>query len=238
MKSTIHQTLDRWRQALVHEIPLSGLLNRNRTAHKWKSGYRALVLRETLFWRMHDTLKQVMLLAEHHHGLGAQILLRSAIECLALMTYSNQRLAALVEGKLGFFDYLDVNSKLLLGSKDKSTKHEAVNILTVLQKVDQRYQGILPFYNMISETAHPNFHGVCSGYSQVDTATHVTHFSNRWATWWGPHQDNMVENCLEWFEHEYSTVFPGLFERMEAWVTEHDGELEAENQRRAAAGRK
>jgi lipid A disaccharide synthetase len=79
---------------------------------------------------------------------------------------------------------------LLLGSRDGSTEHQSINIVTILQKCDRRYPGIEKLYAILSESAHPNFEGMAAGYSKVNHADHDAFLkpldgATRRSTHWG-----------------------------------------------------
>ena len=61
----------------------------------------------------------------------------------------------------------------------------AVNILTVLEKAEKEYPGLLEIHRRLSESAHPNFDGVVYGYSSSDPINYETNFHNRWFELYG-----------------------------------------------------
>ena len=223
----IESNLERWRQSLCPKIEVGGLISRSSVAHKWKAPHRSIVLRELLFWRLHDLLVQVVALAKGNHGLGARILLRSAVETLALLIFLNQKTEAVLSKKEPFSAFNEATSKLLLGSKDKSTSWEAVNILNVLEKCKQHHPGLVQLHVILCECTHPNYDGVAGGYSRVDHENFTTLFENSWATRWGAEQEKAIRLCMAAFESEYNDVWPELFGRLEVWLVENDAELEA-----------
>lgn len=128
----IEQLLAHWKTSLDPKLDLAGLYARNSIAHKWKAPFRSLMLRETVFWRLQDLLAQSLVLFQASHMLGARILLRSSFETLAILIYLNQLTAKVLGRTLNFHAFSDKTSQLLLGSKDQSTAHAAINIVTVL----------------------------------------------------------------------------------------------------------
>ncbi|OAI21167.1 MULTISPECIES: hypothetical protein [Methylomonas] len=224
----ISETLAKWEQSLCPRVEVSGLVARNHVAHKWKAPFRSLVLRETTFWRINDLLTQSYELHINHRALGARILLRSAFETLAVLIHLNQLTAQVLEGTLSFHTLSRKTTLLLLGSRDKTTRHEAISIVTVLSKHCERtYPGISDLYASLCESAHPNFEGMCFGYSRVDHEAHASEFSNNMCEMYEERHLSAMELCAAVFEHEYNTVWPNLFTRLEAWVEENDGSLEA-----------
>jgi hypothetical protein len=224
---TVQETLTLWEQSLCPRLDIGSLLSRNPTAHKWKATFRSLELRETAFWRIHDLLSQSYELHLSHRALGARILLRSALETLATLIYLNQATALVVAGEENFHEFSDKTARLLLGSKDKSTDAEAVNIITVLKKCEQLYPGIGAAYASLSETAHPNFEGMCFGYSRIDRDNYISEFSNNMAGMYEADHLAEMELCISSFNHEYDVEWVQQFERLEHWLVENDAILEA-----------
>lgn len=185
------------------------------------------MLREAVFWRLHDLLTQSYELHQQGHGLGARILLRSGFESLATLIYLNQLMHNVLEGDLDFHAFGEKTSKLLLGSRNNDDGPRSINILTVLEKCDKRYPGLMKLYADLSESAHPSYEGLCMGYSKVDHNEYVTNFSNCWMELYGnQHQDSM-ELCIAAFHHEYDEVWPAMIEKLESWIEASDADLEA-----------
>src|SRR5690242_5647354 len=119
----IHATIERWRQSLPTKVSVGGLIARCPIAYKWKAPFRVAILRETLLWRMQDLASQTVLLADRGHILGARILLRSAIETLAVLIYINQKIRCVIDHSMSMTEFDEVTKQLLLGSKDGSTQY-------------------------------------------------------------------------------------------------------------------
>lgn len=224
---TIEQNLEMWRASLMESIPIGGLLTRNPTAYKWKAPFRCWLLREAAFWRVTDLLTQSNALHQQSHSLGARILLRSGFETLATLIYLNQLIRQVLDGKLDFHLFDRKTSVLLLGSRDGSTNYQSLNIVTILGKCDKRYPGLEKLYGILSESAHPNFEGMVTGYSQIDYDEYETRFSNRWMQLYGASHLNSMEMCMMTFHHEYEDVWADLISKLESWIVDNDAELEA-----------
>ena len=225
--SEIEQILRRWTESLCAFVSVGGQLARNPTAHKWKATYRSLVLRETVFWRTHDLLTQAHLLYKAKHILGSRILIRGALESVAILIHLNQLTAQVIDGTLNFHAFDERTRKLMLGSRDGSTKHAPINIVTVLKHCEKKYEGLSSIYATLSECAHPNFEGVCIGYSEIDYERHETHFSNKWEDMWADRHVSLVKLVCLVFETEYNDVWAPQLEELETWLSKNDAELEA-----------
>ena len=128
---SIDKALAEWRKSLCEPVDVGGLLTRNPVEHKWKATFRSLSLREAISWRLQDLLYQSKLLSNADHLLGARILLRSALETLAVLIYLNQLMRKVVSGDLDFHTFSDKTTILLLGSRDESTHYQSINIVTM-----------------------------------------------------------------------------------------------------------
>ena len=221
------QTLADWKQSLCKRFEVGGLFSRNAIAYKWKAPFRSLTLRETVAWRVQDLLTQSYVLHDAGHALGARILLRSALETVAILVYLNHLTRKVVAGTLGFHEFSSKTTSLLLGSRDKSTSVSAINIITVLQKCEALYPGIEALYAALSESAHPNHEGICLGYSDIDPSEYVTTFSNKWASMYSSSHVSGVELCMSLFDYEYNEEWPAAFEALEQWIVVNDTALEA-----------
>lgn len=213
--------------SLCREIDRGALFNRNPIAHKWKAPWRALVLRESVAWRLHDLLDQSLVLSQQEHLLGARILLRSAFETLAVLIYLNRSVRAVIAGTLDFHEFSEKTSKIILGSRNKTTNYEQISILTVLQSADKRYPGLYKSYEALSESAHPNYDGMLLGYSTSDTNSHVTKFANKWHERYGPTHEDGIMVCLSIFADEYDNESINALEALEKWLEINDLQLKA-----------
>lgn len=225
--NAVEQNLANWKESLLPSIPVGGLLSRNPVAYKWKAPFRVWMLREAVFWRLHDLMTQSYALYQQGHGLGARILLRSGFESLATLIYLNRLMQQVLEGKLNFHAFSDKTTTLLLGSRNNERGPRSLNIVTLLEKCDKRYPGLMALYADLSESAHPSYEGLCLRYSKIDHDEYETKFSNRWMKLYGDRHLGSMELCMETFHHEYNNVWPALMEQLENWIEVNDAELEA-----------
>lgn len=223
---TVDETLTSWERSLCPEVDVGGLFSRNPVAHKWKAPFRSLSLRESISWRTHDLLKQSVTLYDSDHIIGARILLRSAVETIAVLIYLNQATRSVLNGTLDFHEYSAKTAKLLLGSRDASTPHKSLNIITLLDKCETRYPGIKTLYEKLSESAHPNYEGIAVGYSDVDEENDIVHYKNKWKSMYGDSHIQAVELCISVLYGEYNEEWTDAFEKLENWIEQKDAELE------------
>jgi hypothetical protein len=223
----VEHALERLRASLLRRFDIAELFARNAVAHKWKATFRSLLLREAVFWRVEDLLQQSYVLHKMGHALGALILLRSALETLATLIYLNQLTEKVLDGSLDFRTFGEKTGVLLLGSRNNTTDHTAINIQTILQKCAKRYDFIEKFYADLSECAHPNYEGLILGYSRPDRENLIENFANHWADMYSKTHEHKMTTVIVMFEHEYNDVWPKNFSALEAWLTQNDAALEA-----------
>ena len=226
--NTIRAALDQWQAALCKEVTVGGVFARDPEVHRWKAPLRSLILREATSWRAHDLLQQAVFLSEGNHLLGARILVRSAIETLATLAYLNQITRAVVSEDISYKDFSDKTVRLLLGSKNKSTSAESINIITVLGKVEKRIPGLTDVYAELSESAHPNYDGTSKGYGSIDHKEFTTHFSNKWAHEYAPGFESFVRATAHLYQVEYDEEWTDAWEALEAWMRANPDKLPQE----------
>jgi hypothetical protein len=223
----VKQTLDSWKSSLCNEVEVGGLFSRNPVAHKWKAPWRGLLLRECVAWRVQDLLEQSHALQRSAHLLGARILLRSAFETLAVLIYLNQSARKVSRGVFDFHEFSARTTQLLIGSRDKTTPVNALNIVTVLSHADKRYPGLEQWYAGLSESAHPNYEGMLVGYSRSDKHNLVTRFANRWSDLYGGSHLEAIRACMVVFDAEYNHEWIAAFSELEEWIAANDDRLES-----------
>lgn len=219
--------LQAFKSALCNQVDLGGLFARNSKAYKWKAPWRALLLREAVAWRLQDLLEQSLALSTKGHLFGARILLRSAFETLAMLIYLNKSMRSVVAGNLDFHVFSEKTSRLLLGSRDKTTTIESISILTVLDGANKRYPGLNDWYATLSESTHPNYEEMLVAYSSADEQNHVTTFMNHWDELYGNNHESALNACFEVFLHEYDDESSSALEALEIWIEKNDDNLEA-----------
>ncbi len=176
---------------------------------------------------MTDLVDQALTLYKGGHVLGARILLRSALETVAMLIYLNQQMAKVLDGTLPFHAFSTKTEALMLGSRNGGTPIGTINILTIFEGCDKEYPGIKAIYEKLCESAHPNYEGMSAGYTIIDHEADTVIFKNRWIELHGGTLPDRIMTCIETFNYEYDKVWPAVFERLEKWIEANDAELEA-----------
>lgn len=223
----LEQAIVGYEESLCPEIDAGGLFARSHTAHKWKATYRTIVLRELVSWRFIDLIRQSLLLEKNNHFIGSRVLIRSAIETLALLISSVRKMENIVRTGQGFHEYSRKTVNLLLGSKASDCTHDAVNVMTVIELASKKHPELLDAYETLSETAHPNFDGLSWAYSRVTDQGMHTKFGVYSAKIYQRLQVPIITMLFGIFESEYNESWPAAFDRFERWIEENDEKLEA-----------
>ena len=98
--------------------------------------------------------------------MGAAILARAVLEATAVLFSLAEDVEGIAKGK-DVGDFERRLNAMLVGSRNRKTPVDAINILTHLKKMDKSFEGILEHYDSLSELAHPNFAGVVNSYAQL-----------------------------------------------------------------------
>jgi len=228
----IEKTLQNYRKSLLKKIPLASLYSRSKVAHKWKLTYRLIVLREAISWRFVDILTQAYDIGIKGMIVGSRILVRSALETVCLLIYMNKKMQSVIEEKMSFDDFEDITTRLLLGAKNIDRMPNPVNVMTLIDNSESKYPGIRKIYDDLSETTHPNYCGVCDGYTNLNQQEYETEFGIYWEERYGKQHKVAIEICLQIFEEEYNNEWKRRFEQLEKWLEKNDNKLERQRNKK------
>jgi len=140
-----------------------------------KAPFKAMSVRGALMWRTEELTRGAYQLLEHNDLAAAILLIRGVVESASLMA----RLTQLVFDRRAHpLAELEANlSKMLHGWKNGPEGFpEAYSVLTLIGHLDKRTPGVLKAYNLMSESAHPNWTGVSGLFSWDDTPNYTTYF--------------------------------------------------------------
>jgi hypothetical protein len=221
----VEEDLRSWKSSLLKSLDIGGMFQRNKIAHKWKAPFRAWLLRELVSYRCCELVTQSYLLWRNGDVLASLILMRSAIETVAVLVDVNGRIESVIEGTQDFHDFSDFTVKLLLGSKDTSTKYSSVNIITILEKCERKYNGVLALYARLSEVAHPNHDGMKMGFADLIREDYVVVFNKKWTDRSIERFESAFDVCRDIFVKEYNDNFKFQMEKFEFWIEENNDRL-------------
>jgi hypothetical protein len=145
------------------------------TSAKYKTAMKVHVLRESVIWREEELARSALALLENEDYVAAALVTRAVMETTAAIVY----LHGLVDGALkrGMDDALDAKlNGFLTGSKVWHDLPGAINVLTMIDKVEKLMPGFRGHYDFLSEYAHPNWSGTHGAYGIIDHDTAIVSF--------------------------------------------------------------
>ena len=124
-----------------------------------------------------------------HAVINGVILARALLETACLLWNASDKVIRFIEEDLPdkVSDLNDQIEKLLLGSRisrytQQADLHspEAINILTIIDKINKETPGFREVYDDLSDVAHPNISGVSLPYATIDMLGQQQTFHGSW----------------------------------------------------------
>ena len=171
-KDQLQQAIEILRKQLETEVKAKDIGASSMTPLK------AIVVRETLLWRVVELADGGVLCLNAGNELGAVIFARAAIECAAVQHQLNRIIKAAKDG--GPVEVDSAIMRLLMGTRTFSTGDpvkdamlQMTNVQTCLKSLDKQYAGIAQQYEDLCEYAHPNWAGTAGLFSTGDATAGV-----------------------------------------------------------------
>jgi hypothetical protein len=150
-------------------------------SHISKIPYKVLDLKTALLYRIYDLANDSFELFSNNRFLSGTIISRSLIETVTVLYYLCSNMNKTIKDKdIKYFD--EKIMQLILGSRNKITKLESINILTIIKKVnkelkiDGKDDALLFCYELMCEYAHPNWKGTEGLYAKINFEEIYTDF--------------------------------------------------------------
>jgi hypothetical protein len=146
------------------------------TSTKYKTAMKVHMLRESLIWREEELARSALILLNNDDFVAAALVTRGVMETTAAIVY----LHGLVDRALkqGMDDALDAKlNGFLTGSKIWHELPGAINVLTMIDKVEKLIPGYRGHYNFLSEYSHPNWSGTHGAYGIINHDTAIVSFA-------------------------------------------------------------
>jgi hypothetical protein len=165
-------------QALESSLPKHlDAMDVSRTA---KLPWKALLSRESLSWRMAELARSALESFENDKLVAGVTLARAAVETTAALWYLWGKLAAAVESNV-VGDIEDPLMKLGMGIATEppdTAMPRPVKVGAFFKAVEKDLPGFSQQYGMLSEYAHPNWHGTGLLYCKHDVEQRTTEFGH------------------------------------------------------------
>lgn len=140
-----------------------------------KTPYVALCCREAQIWRAEEFARAACDLLERGDFVAGVTVVRSLTESVASIWFLMEKIETQIKKGLA----PDIHEQLvtmLMGHKDQPGLPDAINVLTMIDKVDKKLPGFRKNYDRMSEFVHPNWSGALGAYGRRDPETLITHF--------------------------------------------------------------
>lgn len=126
----------------------------------------SVVWTNALLHRTTDLASAAISLFRERRLVPGCVLTRSLYETAAQLYYFQKKLSVAIETEQ-LKEITDHVVRGAWGSKDGSTKHEAIQILTAVHHLDREFKGFESEYFHLCEYAHPNMKGGLGTYSRI-----------------------------------------------------------------------
>lgn len=216
---------ERFRQSLV--VKRIDVASVSTTA---KTPFKALVLRESLFYRMTELCGVAIDLYRQCKVVSGVIITRSLFETAALCYYVCKHLEEVIKSNnLGDVD--EVLMRAGHGGRRFSVGVKAFNPSTTIGELDKEYNGAKNMYGFLCELTHPNWMGCEGAYSDTNYEEYYIEFSE--ACERVPESTGLNELLmgLTIFEHYYNKMgnfLPKFIEMCEAEIAKRSSQEEGE----------
>ncbi len=222
--NNIETRLDLIRKNLPESNSLAELISRNKKAHKFKLTFRLVTTKNAIEWRVVDLLSQAIRLYKSDMILPAIILVRSSMETVCLLSYINKMTHNVVNNRVSFHDFNVITERVFAGSKVEEELPDPINVITTIEKSDEKHPGILESYNFLCENAHPNLYGVVSSYTTLDHEKYSATYGIHWKDIHKQQTKVALNLCLDVFEGEVET-WGKRFKKLEKWLAKNSFKL-------------
>jgi hypothetical protein len=156
-------------EALLHKIEAARNFHLDIAALGFPSKlpFKAVSLRELLIHRVADLAKVAVEQFRSGGTVPAVLATRAVIETTAILAALRMLVTDVIQEQ-GYKPGHDATlMKLLFGSKTGNTPEEAINVLTQVEKLNKKFDGVRWWYDQLSEFAHPNHDGLLGCYAIV-----------------------------------------------------------------------
>jgi hypothetical protein len=134
---------------------------------KSKLPFKALSVRELLIHRVSALATAAVDLFEREQLIPAIVLTRSVAETVAFLFCLHERLERFLMDK-NVFALDDFLMSCLVSSRIQPGLRKAINVLTLIDRVDKINPGFRSVYDTLSEYAHPNWSGTLVAFGKID----------------------------------------------------------------------
>jgi len=131
-----------------------------------KIPFKAALYRDSLLWRIDELGHAALAAYDQPHHVAAILITRGVVESVAALDSLHHLVTTYRGGNIEDLD--DTLMKMLMGSRVRDDRPDAINILTAVDRLSKRVQTFRWLYDQLSEFAHPNDAGTATSFARID----------------------------------------------------------------------
>jgi hypothetical protein len=132
-----------------------------------KIPFKVLSWRETLLYRTTELANSALMLFKNKHYVSSAVLIRAQMETTGFIVWSYKKISkCLKDEELGDIDNFLMRG--LFGGREEGRIINSHNVLTAIDNVCSEFEEFRELYDMLSEFAHPNYHGTHGSFAKLD----------------------------------------------------------------------
>lgn len=181
-----------------------------------KAPYNLLSVRESLAWRTEELARGACDLLERDDLASGALLTRAVVESAAFIFRLKEILETRSKRTLG--ETNDTVFRMIVGWKGDPEFPEAVNINTLVDRMEKKIPGARKSYDSLCEFAHPNWSGVSGLFSEIDRDKFVTKFGRGWDK--RQHAKQLAVNLLVGSLHIFCDSYNKISDELPKYLAE------------------
>jgi len=131
---------------------------------------------------------------ENNQIVSSTLLIRGLFETVSVIGFAYYKILSFNKDK-DMDKFNESISRILFGSRDESTDHTSINILSMIDKIDKDYPGYRFSYDRLSELCHPNFKGASLLYG-TPIENEIVQYNSDFSTTSSHKLSNINDLCL------------------------------------------
>lgn len=136
----------------------------------------ALCIREVQTWRAEEFARAACDMFERGDFVVGVSNVRGAVESVAVIWYLKCLIEAEIERGVADPDIYDKFRQIYLGSRSEEVLPQAINVITMLKRLEKDIPGVWRGYERMSDFCHPNYQGALAIFCRHDRETHIAYF--------------------------------------------------------------
>ena len=224
MPTNIIAEIKHYKSQLVSEVNLNSISERAPVAYKWVCLYKSWNIRELVMHRLIDLLEGAEVNQKEYSHIVSVLLVRASIETVSLLVRLNTLSEQVTNEQLDFFKFEDELNTLIFGSRTDDTQYTSKNTVTLVEKADKKYKGLMKSFESLCEKAHPNYSGLMDAYSKHHGKGTYTLFEHQYSA--KDTDYDLIRRIIEIFRKEYN-AWDENYTNLIRWLEDNDEELEA-----------